>query len=33
MPLDTLKRFALALQGEIKKCSNTEPLNPQGVRD
>ncbi|CDW90581.1 UNKNOWN [Stylonychia lemnae] len=33
LTLDQLKKFAKALQVEIKRCNNTEPLNPQGIRD
>eukprot|EP00347_Sterkiella_histriomuscorum_P016482 403353010 len=33
LTLDQLKNFAKALQGEIKRCSQTNPLNPQGIRE
>jgi hypothetical protein len=32
MSLDQLKGFAKALQFEVRRCSNTEPLNPSGIR-
>lgn len=33
LSLDELKNFARALQGEIKRCATSEPLNPQGIRE
>lgn len=33
MPLDELKRFAMAMQKEITKCKTSDPLNPAGVRE
>ena len=33
MALDDLKRYARALQGEIKHCKTSAPLNPAGVRE
>lgn len=32
LSLDQLKSFAKALQHEVKKCQNTEPLNPAGLK-